>query len=199
MVLWEELRNMLEVTQPKFQRNSHNSEESELAFIPPTLDGSFVGYGTVTSREMESSDDGSLSIHCPSSDESTRNERHSLDSNDGEYRDRRMKPTSNSEEATGVSVQECKRYFFLDDEYSLILDLSERVKEVLLRLGLNTTVDEIAPIVYHYLYVSGSTHHNPRVNRVRRLIEIATKNNPYRKVADVNVVRTAINNRTHYK
>ena len=38
-----------------------------------------------------------------------------------------------------------------------------------------------------------------RVERVRRLIYKATKKNPNRKKADVDVVMTVINNRTHRK
>ena len=181
--LYHELKEMFEVRQPKFSQDSHYSEESGSSVVIQSLDNSVAfpfSYGK----------------------DSTGNECLFYETNSDPPQATRMEPTTGS--ITGTTAKNkkqkmCSKYSFVDDEKEWILEQFEIERDSLRKEGKEGTVEQIAPRIYNKLYVDGRNGNDERVNAIFDGINDATKENPNRKKADVDVVMTAINNRTHHK
>lgn len=180
--LYHELKEMFEVRQPKILQNSGYSEESGSSVVIQSLDNSVAlpfSYGK----------------------DSTGNECLFYETN-SEPQGERREPTTGS--ITGTTAKNkkqkmCSKYSFVDDEREWILEHVEIERKSLREKGKKGTVEQIAPRIYNELYVYGGMGSDKRVKEILRCIHKATKRNPYRKKANVDVVMTVINNRTHRK
>lgn len=181
--LYHELKEMFEVRQPKFSQDSHYSEESGSSVVIQSLDNSVAlpfSYGK----------------------DSTGNECLFYETNSDPPQATRMEPTTGS--ITGTTAKNkkqkmCSKYSFVDDEKEWILEQFEIERDSLRKEGKEGTVEQIAPRIYNKLYVDGRNGNDERVNAIFDGIDDKTRRNPNRKVADVDVVMNAINNRTHLK
>ena len=180
--LYHELKEMFEVRQPKILQNSGYSEESGSSVVIQSLDNSVAlpfSYGK----------------------DSTGNECLFYETN-SEPQGERREPTTGS--ITGTTAKNkkqkmCSKYSFVDDEKEWILEQFEIERDSLRKEGKEGTVEQIAPRIYNKLYVDGRNGNDERVNAIFDGIDDKTRRNPNRKVADVDVVMNAINNRTHLK
>lgn len=177
-----DLEEMFEVRQPKFSQDSHYSEESESSGEVPSLDNS-------------------VALPFSYGEDFTRNKRPFRETNPEHSQGERREPSTGITGTTAKNKKQkmCSKYSFVIDEREWILEQFETERDSLRKEGKEGTVEQIAPRIYNKLYVYGRMGNDKRVKAIFRLIDEKTRKNPNRKVADVDVVRTAINNRTHRK
>lgn len=191
--LYSDSEEMFEVRQPKFPRNSHYSEESESSVVEPSSNGSIA--------LSFSSGENSTGSECPNYEANPElSQTTRMESTTGGMRATAKKKKQKMRTTAKKKMQKmCSKYSFVDDEREWILEHVEIERKSLRDKGKKGTVEQIAPRIYNELYVYGGMGSDKRVKEILRCIHKATKRNPYRKKANVDVVMTVINNRTHRK